>query len=686
MKQFKLILCLFTLIFAFASVSQAQEEKKEVVELEKMVVTATKKERAAKETPATITVITSEDIVKSGASTVAEALKSVPGITFYDYGGGTSGVQGKIIMRGHYHGTDGFGHILVLVDGMPMVQPDSGCIYWDMIPLSNVERIEVVMGPGSALWGGNAVGGTINIITKKPSYKPQAELSTKFGEYGMKHHSFYGQIMGKKSWRKDLSISASVEAKEADGWRTNSDYDIKNYWAKISKVLENLDADINLTFSRSDKDIRYPGSISQEMWDVGDLTTPEKDYYKHNYSDIEQYYQRLVFEKAIGESSLKANLYNYHKQYDLFYAFSFGGLCYDVDVDNIAVGLQYDFWLGPHSFVVGADLENQDVKQNSCHSDADYKCDWSNLYRKTQTDIAKYAFYVQDSWKVFKPLEAIISLRWDKADFDNKGDWYSWSGTTKTDASGTQDMDGFSPKGSLLYKINESLNLYGSIGQAFRIPSPHDMFVGSGANPDLKAEKATTYEIGTKYTTPNIAGSLALYITKVEDLIAKSSPEFGAPFKNIGETEHKGVEASLAYRIMNGLDINLSGDYTRAEVKKNPSDPSIEGKYIDRIPEYKLALGLDYSHASGFLASLYGRQIGQFYMDDANEHEYDGYFVADAKLGYKKNFGKSEAKLSVGCNNLFDKKYAATAYTSYGKNKYYPGMPRYFFTELSIKF
>jgi iron complex outermembrane receptor protein len=670
------------LIFAFASISQAEE----AVELEKTVVTATRTERAAKETPATISVITSEDIAKSGSSTVAEVLKSIPGITFYDYGGGTSGVQGKVVLRGHYHGTDGFGHILALVDGMPMVQPDSGCIYWDMIPLSNVERIEVVMGPGSALWGGNAVGGTINIITKKPSYEPQAEVSTKFGEYGMKHHSFYGQIMGKESWKKDLSIAVSVEGKEADGWRANSNYDIRNYWVRTSKVIEELDANINLTLFRSDKDVRYPGSISQEMWDADDLTTLEKDYYKHNYSDIAQYYQRLIFEKDIGESSLKANLYNYHKDYDLFYAFSFGGLCYDVDVDNIAGSLQYNFSLGPHSFVVGGDLENQDIEQDSCHSDAVYKCDRSNLYRKTQTDIAKYALYIQDSWKIFEPLEAILSLRWDKANFDNTGDWYSWSGATKTDAGGTRDMDGFSPKGSLLYKINENLNLYGSIGRAFRIPNPHDMFVGSGANPDLEAEKAMTYEIGTKYTTRKIAGSLAFYITKVEDLIVKSSPAFGAPYENIGETEHKGVEASLAYCIMNGLDINLSGDYTRAEVKENPSDPSIEGKYIDRIPEYKIALGLDYSHASGFFASFYGKQTGPFYMDDANEDEYDDYFVADAMLGCKKKFGKSEVNLSVGCNNLFDKKYAATAYTSYGKNKYYPGMPRYFFTKLSIKF
>ena len=683
MRNFKFILWVFTgLVVSFSGLSFAEEK---VLKLGEVVVTATKQERLAKDTPAAVTVITSEDIEKSGASTIAEALKGIPGVAVYDKYG--SGVGADIVLRGHYHAGHSYGYTLVLVDGMPQVTPDSGKVYWDLIPLSNVERIEVVMGPGSALWGGNAVGGTVNIITKKPSKEPVAQVTTKFGEYGMKHYSFYGSIMGKEDWMKDLGLAVSFESKEADGWRANSDYDIKNYWAKISKDIKDWNANLSLTLSRSDKFIHYPGKISQDMWDSGDLTSLFKDYYKYNYSDTEQYYERLVFEKTFEKSSLKVNLYNYHKHYDLFYAFSFGGLCYDVDADtNIAGGLQYEFGFGSHSFILGGDFEFQKIKQNSCHSDADYNCDWTNPYRKTKTDIIKYSFYLQDSWKIFKSLEAILGLRWDKAEFDNKGDWWNWSGTTKTDASGTNSMDGWSPKASLLYKVNNNWNLYGSIGRAFRIPNPHDMFVGSSANPNLKPEKATTYEIGMKYSSSNFAGSLAFYITKTEDLIVKSSPEWNAPFENIGKTKHKGVEVNFAYRIMDGLVVNLNADYTQAKVKKNPADTSVEGKYIDRIPKYKVSFGLDYTHPSGFFASFVGRRIGKWYMDDMNERTYSGYFVADLKLGYRKDFGKSEVEVSVGCNNIFDKKYAAMAYTSYGKNYYYPGMPRYFFGEMKIKF
>jgi len=682
MRNFRFVWLAFTGLIvgvvSFSGLSLAEEEK--ALKLGEVVVTATKQERLAKDTPAAVTVITSEDIEKSGASTVAEAIKGIPGVTVYDL----YGVSSDVVLRGNYHAGHSYGYTLVLVDGMPMVSPDTGRVYWDMIPLSNVERIEVVMGPGSALWGGNAVGGTINIITREPSKEPVAKVSTKFGEYGIKHHSFYGQIMGKEGWTKDLSLAVSCESKEADGWRYNSSYDIENYWLKVNKEIKDWDANVGLTLSSSDKYTRSPGKISQAMWDAGDLTSPYKEYNKYTYGDYDIDYQRLVFEKGISEfGRLKANFYNYAKDYEIFHGPS---LFYFTDTDTLGGGLVYEVAVGSHSLIFGTDLEFSDIAQDVVYKDACYQPDWSSLkYRRnTSTDIGKYALYAQDSFKIVEPLEAILGLRWDKAEFDNKGWKYDRTGTVKSDVSGKTDVDGWSPKGSLLYKINENLNVYGSIGRAFKIPEPVKLYVGRYANPNLNPEKATTYEIGTKYTLPNSAASLSFYISEVEDLIVLNDTK--EKYENIGETRHKGIEGAVAYRIMDGLTANLSADWTQVKIKKNLSKPSIEGKYLHKVPKWKVSLGLDYTNPCGFFASFAGRRIGKYYMDDMNERTYSGYFVADARLGYRKEFGKSEVEGSVGCNNIFDKKYAARAYTSYGKNYYYPGMPRYFFSEVSVKF
>jgi len=672
MGRFKFLWLAFTglIVGIIAGLSFAEEEK--VLKLGEVVVTATKQERLAKDTPAAITIITSEDIEKSGASTVAEVLKGIPGVAVYDKYG--NGVDADIVLRGHYHAGHSYGYTLVLVDGMPQVSPDSGRVYWDMIPLSNVERIEVVMGPGSALWGGNAVGGTINIITKKPSKEPVAQIATKFGEYGIKHHSFYGQITGKEGWSEDLSFAVSTESKEADGWRYNSSYDIKNYWLKVNKDIKDWDANIGLTVSGSDKYQEYPGKISQEMWDANDLTSPYKEYYKHTYGDYDVDYQRLVFEKEIGEAQqLKANFYNYAKDYEIYHNTYFAVS----DTDTFGGGLLYEFALGSHSLILGTDLEKSDIEAWKVDDDSSYRIDWSDIQRHTKTDIDKYAIYAQDSWKIFQPLEAILGVRWDKTEYENEV-------LVGSSTSGTHKVDGWSPKGSLLYKINDNLNVYTSIGRAFKIPDPYKLYTSGYANSNLNPEKATTYEIGTKYILPDLAANLSFYISEVEDLIVLNDTK--EQYENIGETEHKGIEGAIAYRIMDGLTANLSAEWTRAEIKKNPSKTSIEGKYLHKVPKWKISLGLDYTNPCGFFASFVGRRIGKYYMDDMNERTYSGYFVADAKLGYRKDFGKSEVEWSVGCNNIFDKKYATKAYTSYGKNYYYPGMPRYFFSEVSVKF
>ena len=669
---------LFLIGFIFiAGLSQISQAEEETLTLDDVVVTATKQKRSAKETPSTITVITAEDIEKSNAQTVPEALKEIPGVAVEE----RYGLSSEVSLRGNAYGK--YGYVLVLVDGMPLVSSDTGRVYWEMIPLSNVEQIEVVMGPGSALWGGNAFGGTVNIITKKPEAGVTAKLSSKIGEYGMKHYSLYGAATGEKGWQKDLSLQASVEKKEGDGWRTNSSYDNENYWFKIGKEFDELDAAIDLTLSSSKRDQGVPSSISQEMWEEDDLTSPRSETYRHAYHDCDVDYQRLIFEKGIGDiSKIKANVYNRHKEYDYLYS-SFT----NVDNDTTGGGLEYELKLGPHSLIMGMDAETSDLMKKTVKKTADYQPDWSTLKSKKniQTDIDKYALFAQDSWKLSKKWELILGLRWDKAEFDNNGYQYNSAGTVKTDVSGTTTVDGFSPQGNLLYKLNDNFNFYTSIGRAFKIPTPSQLYTSTDyANPDLDAEKATSYEIGTKYSFQNISGSLALYISEVDDLIAKNETQ--EQYENIGEAESKGIEASVAYRIMNGLIANLNANYTRTEIKKNPSNTALEGKYLSQVPDYKVSLGLDYTHPKGIFASIVGRRIGSWYMDDENEREYSGYFLADCKLGYRGALKEHEFYWSVGCNNIFDKKYAASCYTSGSSNLYYPGMPRYVFTEIKFTF
>ena len=223
-----------------------------------------------------------------------------------------------------------------------------------------------------------------------------------------------------------------------------------------------------LNVSSSHRDQSVPNSITQTMWDSNDLTTPKSDDYYYAYHDGHVDYQKLTFEKGIGQtSSIKANVYNRHKEYDYLYTrFT------RVDNKTIGGGLEYDLKLGKHSLVVGADVENNDLYKITVKHDSDYNPDWSNLKSKKdlQTDINKYAVYAQDSWKISKNWEAIFGLRWDWAEFDNSGYQYNSAGTTMTDVTGSSRVDGYSPQLNLLYQLNRNFNFYTSIGRAFKIP------------------------------------------------------------------------------------------------------------------------------------------------------------------------------------------------------------------------
>ena len=160
MKQFKTIIWLFTLVFAFAFGAQAQE----AVELEKTVVTATKTERLIQDVPASISVITSEEIERKGATSVADLLRDVPGVEIML---NSSPASQRVMIRG-----EASQRTLILIDGQKISENKSMDGAPMLIDPNMIERIEVIKGPASVLYGSEAIGGVVNIITKKAGDKP----------------------------------------------------------------------------------------------------------------------------------------------------------------------------------------------------------------------------------------------------------------------------------------------------------------------------------------------------------------------------------------------------------------------------------------------------------------------------------------------------------------------------------
>lgn len=168
---------------------------------EKVAVTATKREKKAVETPSSITVITAEDIARSGAASIPELLRSVPGLHVAMASRGDINITSRGMNDWIFHG------LLLLVDGRSDYADFFGAILWDMVivELDEIERIEIIRGPGSALWGANATSGVINIITKTPSQVVEegSSATVRTGTYGSTQVSaVYGAKLSEKLYTK----------------------------------------------------------------------------------------------------------------------------------------------------------------------------------------------------------------------------------------------------------------------------------------------------------------------------------------------------------------------------------------------------------------------------------------------------------------------------------------------------
>lgn len=213
MKKFLLLTCLFGLIFTVSEFGFAEEKEKEtkVIKLGDVVVTATRTEKDVDSAPGSVTVITREDIAKLNIHSLDEAIKYETGV-FTKHIKGLSDSMPSVHLRGLY-GPD---RTLVLLDGIPLNTGYNGAVDWTCISKENVERIEIIRGPASALYGGNAMGGVINIITSTPK-KLQANAS--FG-YGSNETYRYSAYIGDRLKDK-LNIGIGFEGEETDGYPTS---------------------------------------------------------------------------------------------------------------------------------------------------------------------------------------------------------------------------------------------------------------------------------------------------------------------------------------------------------------------------------------------------------------------------------------------------------------------------------
>jgi len=515
---------------------------------------ASRYEQEVTDAPSAVSIITSDEIGKYGYRTLADILRGVRGLfVTYDRNYASLGI------RGFSRPGDLNTRVLLLVDGRRINDNiyESAPIGTEFpIDVDLIERIEVIRGPGSSLYGTNAFFGVINVITKRGGDLSGVELSGTAGSFD----TYGGRISYGNEFGNGLEmlLSASIMDsrgqdrlfyKEFDtsssnnGIAEHADYD--NNYQFFSKLAYK---DLTLTGAYSSRDKGIPTASFDSIFNTTRThTTDEHGFldlkYSHQFSDLTEVTARLYYDR-----------FYYHGDYLNDHRADPA----DPPLPVLNRDLGWGYWWGADVLATRTFFNRNratagfEYRDNFRQEQQNHDLDPAAVYLDDRRDSKVWAFYLQNDIRILDNLSLNAGARFDHYD--------SFGGT-------------FNPRFALIYKPLEGTILKLLYGEAFRAPSAFESFYNDGGqsikpNPDLKPEKIRTYElVYEQYLGKHLYSSLSGYYYRIDDLISQRlDPGDGLiQFGNIDTVDARGVELELEGKWANGLRGRLSYTYQENE-------------------------------------------------------------------------------------------------------------------------
>lgn len=692
--KIRLLTIIAAMMFLFCAPAQAEQVKEKRMDLDEVVVTATRTERTTEEIPAAVSVVTKEDIKDTRMFSLKEALTGLPGVQSESKNGG---YDTRLIIRGAgLKARYGVREIMILLDGVPITDPD-GMSRLDFVDSEMVERIDVVKGPNSTLYGANAAGGVVNIITKN-LFEETKNAKIGYGSYDTEsYNGLYGTHFG------DTYISASGSRRLTDSWREWNTFSTDQGSLKIGHLFSgNSSVEANISLTQAD--LQLPGTLTEAQYKK-DITQLTSEQWRHmgRYSDI--LYSSLKGEAVLGDVKLKPVAYfqkwdHYHPVTGLIndggaYVY---GTDIQADLKHTVAGMKGLVTAGIAGQIDKTDGDKYTYRNfvsggggRLLFTTSDNK---GSFAERGKDKISKWGVYAQESLTPSDSWIVDVGIRYDRVEFDLHTDQfiqynYATARYVANRATIARDatFDRVSPRIGIVHKLTPMVNLYGNLSTGFQTPQTSEL----NLNPDLTPSKTYNYETGLKARSGkghSIDLSL-FYITVKDDIVQTILPGNQSSYSNAGETRKKGAELSAKIQVLKGL--HIGGAYTYSDFTFTEFNEVINGKNFSRdgnrlpyIPEHQYTLFAAYKHPSGFRFRAETNTWGRYEVDNANTETYKGYsFITNILAGYEVNgWG-----FSLGINNLFDTRHAIeVTKDSGGAAKYRPGAPWTWMATVEYKF
>ncbi|MCD6335584.1 MAG: TonB-dependent receptor [Candidatus Latescibacteria bacterium] len=533
------------LTFILPRTGFAQKSDKEELPLywmDEIVVTATRTEKAIKDLSATVSVITREEIEASNAHSCMDILNTLPGLFVQ-----RTGAFGRADVEIRGIGEQGR-KVMVLVDGRPVKMGLFGCTVTHSLPLNNVERIEVVRGPASVLYGSDALGGVINIITRKLAESRQVDYTFSYGSYDTYQHRLRaGGSSG------PLSFYATADKRQSDGHLPNAAYDGRDFTAQAGyKISDQIEAVLSSKYFEAHKEeplrATDPDTLISDVW-----------------NDYERGAVDLTFTGKWARWNGSLKLYRNFGEHQ----FSDGWHSRDFTNGVMLNGTGRLF--AGNELTVGADFRQQGGERLSSPPG-----EWD------KTEVA-----------VFFHDEQILLKKWVLT-FGARANHDEFAGNE------------FCPQVGLVFHPRTGTTLRTSVNKGFRAPQINELYLFPPSNTGLKSEEVWNTEVGlTQRIVEGVDVNLAAYQMKGKNLIQTEKNAMPPPrflFRNTGEFEFKGIEAGVRARIGNTVSARMSYTYLDpgAKTAGRPGDKVDLGV---RATRGKLTLSLDAQYVADYFAA-----------------------------------------------------------------------------------
>jgi iron complex outermembrane receptor protein len=607
--------------------------------MEEVVVTGTRYEERVEKIPANVTIIDERSIKNSNAASVPDLLRSEEGIAVRDLLG--IGRTAEVDLRGF--GESAPSNTLVLVDGRRVNEIDLSGVDWTQIPIDQIERIEIIRGSGSVLYGDNAVGGVINIITRTPSRKPAFSAGGSLGSYNMKKGQF---SLGGGQGKVAASFYGNYDS--TDGYRRNNQYLARDVGGRAI-----LDATDSLRFTLS-------GSYHKDDYGLPGPLTLDEVKANRRASDnpldnarTEDGYLKLGFDLDLGGYGDMASDFSY-KRRDSDTDWISSSFVQESKIDTWAILPRYilkaDILEHQNTIIGGVDLYRSDQSTKTFFGAPPSPSGLADIRRQS------YGVYLSDEYSMMDRLILSLGGRLEYADYDlHQKDLTGF--LAPLDATVKQNETAYTAGLTWLYSGKSSV--FARVNRSFRFPLTDELVVFDylagtiRVNSNLQPQTGQHYELGIRhFLTPKLRVDATLYRADIHHEIYFNRLTFAN--ENYEKTLHQGVEAGAKAEFFGKLTLFGNYTYEQATFAGGPFD----GKTIPAVPRNKFNVGFRvHDVIQGLIFSAVYNYVDSSYLisDQANEFpKLESYYTLDLRLSYTWKW----INAFVGVNNVTDQKYS----------------------------